>query len=273
MSTVFSAVGSALAMCWHYGLQKQKVEMSYRADFLAQLVLSFVHIAVQLFFISALFFQVKDLKGWELPELILMYGIGRICFGWFNIAFFNMSVSLSDHYIIEGNLDRPLLRPLSPLFQVVLENLNFRDITQVLTGTAIALWAFAHVEPHIPPTAANLLMLQAFGLLGAVVFAGVFLTTASISFWIKDRVGFTSPLFSISEASRYPLTIYAPWVQYVFSLVIPFGFCAFYPAVYFIEPANWHNWLLAGPLVAAASFAFGAFIFHRGLRVYESTGS
>ncbi|MCB1220587.1 MAG: ABC-2 family transporter protein [Planctomycetales bacterium] len=273
MSTVLSSIGNALSMCWHYGLQKQKVEMSYRADFIIQTLLSLVHIAVQLFFITALFFQVKDLQGWELPELVLMYGVARIANGWFNVTFFDMAVSLSDHYIIDGNLDRPLLRPLSPLFQVVLESLSFRNITQVITGTAIALWAFANVEPRIPLTVGNFLMLQAFGLLGSVVFAGVFLTIASISFWIKDRVGFTSPLFTISEASRYPLTIYAPWVQYVFTLVIPFGFCAFYPAVYFIEPQRWQAWLLAGPLVASASFAFGSFMFYRGLRVYESTGS
>jgi ABC-2 type transport system permease protein len=260
-------------MCWHYGLQKQKVEMSYRADFLVQFLLSFLHIAVQLFFITALFFQVKDLKGWELNELILMYGVARVCYGWFSITFFNMCVSFSDFYIIEGNLDRPLLRPLSPLFQLVLENLNFRDISQVLTGTVITLWAFANVTPAVPITFGNVLMLQAFGILGAVIFSGVFLTTASLSFWIKDRVGFSSPLFSISEASRYPLTIYAPWVQYFFSLVIPFGFCAFYPAVYFIDPGNWTLWLLAGPLVAIACFGFGSFVFYRGLRVYESTGS
>lgn len=273
MSNVISSIGSALSMCWHYGLQKQKVEMSYRADFLVQLLLSFVHIAVQLFFISALFFQVKDIRGWDLPELVLMYGVARVCYGWFSVSFFHMCVGFSDFYIIEGNLDRPLLRPISPLFQVVLENLNFRDFSQVLTGTAIALWAFANVKPAIPISLGNVLALQAFGLMGAVVFAGVFLTTASISFWIKDRVGFSSPLFSISEASRYPLTIYAPWVQYFFSLVIPFGFCAFYPAVYFIEPGNWQGWLLAGPLIAAACFAFGTFVFYRGLRVYESTGS
>ncbi len=143
----------------------------------------------------------------------------------------------------------------------------------IVKGTAIVWWALAHLDPPIPMTLGVFLATQLLGLIGAVVYAGVFLAVSAAGFWIKDRVGLSSPLFSISEAGRYPITIYHPVVQLFFSVVVPFGFCAFYPAVYFTDPARWAGWLIAGPFVAAATFGAGMALFHRGLRVYESTGS
>lgn len=266
-------IGRFVAICWHYGLQRQKVEMSYRGDFLINLFINVFHSVIQLFFIWALFYRVPEIAGWRFEEVVLIYGFGQLGFGYFRIFFFEMVVRFADFYIIEGNLDRPLVRPLSPLLQVVMENINLREFTVILKGTAIVWWALENVEPRIGMSVANFFTAQALAIMGALVYAGVFIGAASISFWVKDRVGFASPLFSISEASRYPLTIYHPAVRVFFSLVIPFGFAAFYPAVYFVDPHRWLGWLAVGPLVAIATFSAGMGLFKLGVHRYESTGS
>lgn len=247
--------------------------MAYRGDFLINTFINVLYSIVQLFFIWALFYRVPTIAGWSFEQVVLIFGFGQLSFGYFSLGFFNLVVGFADHYIIEGNLDRPLLRPLSPLFQLVMENVSLREVVILLKGTLIAWWALAHIDPPVPVTATVFLAMQGLGFLGGTVYAGVFLMITSISFWIKDRVGFASPLFSISEAARYPITIYHPGVQLFFSLVIPFGFCAFFPAVYFVDPQRWKNWLLLGPLIAALFFTLGVLAFNRGLRNYESTGS
>jgi ABC-2 type transport system permease protein len=138
---------------------------------------------------------------------------------------------------------------------------------------AIVWWALAHLDPPIAMTPLIFIGANALAIVGAVVYSGVFLTVCSLNFWVKDRVGLVNPLFSVNEASRYPLTIYSGLVQGVFTWVIPFAFCAFYPAAYFTDPQTWQRWLLLGPLVAAAGLSIGLLLFHKGLRVYESTGS
>jgi ABC-2 type transport system permease protein len=262
-----------LGLLWHYGLQRQKVEMAYPLDFLINITLNVMYSLVQIFFIWALFYRTPLVAGWTFEQMVLIYGMGQVSFGYFSVVLFELTVGFSDYYIIEGNLDRPLLRPLSPLLQLVMENITLRDLTVILKGTLIAWWALAHLEPAVPFTLTVFLAIQGLALIGATVYAGVFLSVASTGFWIKDRTGLSSPFFSVSEASRYPLTIYHPLVQLFFSLVVPFGFCAFYPAAYFIDPGAWRQWLLAGPLIAAASLALGVYSFQRGLKVYESTGS
>jgi len=266
-------IWNAVDLCWHYGLQRIKMDMAYRGDFLINTGINLLYSVVQIFFIWALFSRVPEIAGWSFEEVVLIYGFGQLTFGYFSIGFFNMAVGFSDHYIIEGNLDRPLVRPLPALLQVMMENINLRDATIIVKATVIIWWALKNVEPAIPITIPVMLMVQALGLLGGLVYSGVFLTVVSWSFWVKDRVGFASPLFSISEASRYPITIYARPVQIFFSIVIPFGYCAFFPSVYFVDPVGWLPWLLAGPLIAAVTLCVGVFTFNRGVRAYESTGS
>jgi ABC-2 type transport system permease protein len=263
----------ALGLCWHYALQRQKADMAYRADFLVNFFVNIGYSIMQLFFLWAIFYRVPTLAGWTFEQVVLIFGCGQISFGYFSVFCFELAVGFTDYYVIEGNLDRPLLRPISPLLQLVMENITLREVTVIIKGTAIVWWALAHLKPAVPMTFGVFCAAQVMGMLGAVVYAGVFLAVAAAGFWIKDRVGLSSPLFSISEAGRYPLTIYHPAVQVFFSVIIPFGFCAFYPAVYFTDPTHWASWLIAGPFVAAAALAAGMALFKQGLRVYESTGS
>lgn len=273
MSALIHRIAHLTAICWHYGIQRLKVDMSYRIDFWVNFLLNLGNSVVQLFFIWALFYRVPDIAGWSFPAVVLIYGLGQLSFGYASIFCFDLVIGFSDFYVIEGNLDRPLVRPLPTLLQLMMENLRFRDISVVIKGTAIAWWALLNLDPPVAMTAGVFIAMHLMAILGALVYTGVFMFVTSFSFWFKDRIGFSSPLFSIQEAARYPITIYHPAVQVVFSLVIPFGYCAFYPAVYFTDPVNWRHWLLAGPLVAVLALVVGVWQFNRGLRVYESTGS
>jgi ABC-2 type transport system permease protein len=266
-------LGYVLALCWHYGVQKQKVDMAYRGDWFFSVVVSLGYTGLQLFFLWALFARISSLGGWSFEQVVLMFGFSQLSFGYFSVGFFELANKLAEYYILEGNLDRPLLRPFSPLAQLVMENVNLRDLQIMVKGFAIVWWALARLDPPVAMTVPVFLGVNAIAIVGATIYAGVFLIVASLNFWVKDRVGLVNPLFSVNEASRYPLTIYSTGVQWFFTFVIPFAFAAFFPAAYFSDPDRWRAWLLFGPLMAALLLTAGVAIFHRGLRVYESTGS
>ncbi|MCC7477932.1 ABC-2 family transporter protein [bacterium] len=262
-----------LALCWHYALQRLKMDLAYRGDYLFAMFTSLLYTCLQLFFLWALFSRVPQVHGWTLEGMILLFGFSQVSFGWFSVGFFELVNQLSDYYILEGHLDRPLLRPAPPLLQLIMENLSLRELHIVVKGTAIVWWALGQLEQPVAMAPWVFLAMQGLGILGAVVYAGVFLAIASLSFWVKDRVGLVNPLFSVSEAARYPLTIYDHWVQVLFTVVVPFGFAAFYPALYFTEPESWRRWLLLGPLIAAVTMGFGILVFSGGLKRYESSGT
>jgi ABC-2 type transport system permease protein len=262
-----------LALCWHYGVQRLKMDLAYRGDYLFAMFTSLLYTGLQLFFLWALFSRIPQVKGWTFAGIVLLFGFSQVSFGWFSVGFFELVSQLSDYYILEGHLDRPLMRPVPPLLQLVMENIALRDIQVVVKGTAIVWWALAHLEQPIQMSPGVFIAVQLLGVIGAACYAGVFMIVASLCFWVKDRVGLVNPLFSVNEAARYPLNIYDPWVQSLFTVFIPFGFAAFYPALYFIDPVTWRNWLIAGPFIAAGILLLGALVFNAGLKVYESSGT
>ncbi len=256
----------------HYALQNLKVKMAYPWDFFVNMVGTFVYGVLNVTFLWVLLQKVPDIAGWTFPELVFLYGMGELTFGLFAILFFHLSTKLSEHYIVEGHLDRLLLRPVSPLMQLMMENMDLFDIMILVKSSLLIGWAWSQLPlPFDPEHLAKLLLAAG---LGTAVYVGVFLAVASCSFFMPDRGGLIMPLFSLSDVSRFPLTIYPPGIRIFFSYVVPFGFVAFYPAVWVTGKGPLADMAILSLLAAAAlSLLAGLLIFRVGLGKYQSTGT
>jgi ABC-2 type transport system permease protein len=255
-----------------YALQNLKVKMAYPWDFFTNMLGSFTYGVLNVLFLWVLLSKATDIVGWTFPELIFLYGFGEFCFGMFSIFFFHMTTSLSEHYIVEGYLDRLLVRPISPLLQLMMENLDMFDVVILLKGGVLMAWAWTQMT--MPFDLAHLIALGVGLLIGSAVYLGVFLAVTSLSFWFPDRGGLLMPLFSMNDVSRYPLTIYPPGIRLFFSYLLPFAFAVFYPTVWVLEdgPLAW-SILGQSVLAALACLIIGLGTFRAGVGRYESTGT
>ncbi|MDY6778474.1 MAG: ABC-2 family transporter protein, partial [Candidatus Nanohaloarchaea archaeon] len=100
-----------------YFVQFWKSRLIYKADFLLGFFGQAINLAVSLGFLGLLFTQVEMIHGWTFNELLFLAGFGGIVMNVHHIFFLNI-YSLGEQYIVEGRLDRFLVRPLNPLFQV-----------------------------------------------------------------------------------------------------------------------------------------------------------
>ncbi len=254
-----------------YAAQNLKIKMSYPWDFFVNFLGTVTYGFLNIVFLWVLVSKVPSIAGWKFEELVFLYGIGELCFGFFSILFFQFCVRLSEHYIVEGHLDRLLVRPISPFMQLMMENLDVFDITILLKGSALVAWAWYKLGI---PVAFDTIGSLALGLaIGTVIYLGLFLTAASLSFWLPDRGGMLMPLFSMSDVSRYPLTVYPLHIRLFFSYIIPFAYCAFYPAIWVLDKGDTSGlWLTMG-VAASICVTVGLSLFHLGLARYESTGT
>ena len=115
-------------------------------------------------------------------------------------AFFSSIYYLGNNYIVEGNLDRILLRPLDPLFQIYSERVDIEDIGEAAIGLAVLLVAAVHLHLHWGPL--QIAMLILFIACGLAVFLGVFTAVASMSFWVKKTGCWPSGTGSWKDAGR-----------------------------------------------------------------------
>jgi ABC-2 type transport system permease protein len=259
-----------LGLLGAYLVQYAKVRVSYRADFLIGLATSMAATVFAFGFVLVLFGRIPRLADWRFEEVLFLYGFSLIPFGLFNVISMNI-YEFGNTYIIEGKFDRVLLRPVGTLFQVLFEAFRIESLHEVLVGLAAIWWASRRMG--LEWTAADAGLLLFFGLCGAVIYISFFVMLASASFWFEDRIGIIPPVWNLLAFGRYPLSIYSPFVRFVLSWIVPFGFATFYPTVRLLGREDFSGYAPLVPLVAAATAGLALLVWSRGVRQYASTGS
>lgn len=258
-----------LSLSLSYLLMLLKARMAYRADFFVQVGSDVLLQAVDLVFLLVLFSRVRALGGWTFEEALFIYGFFLVPFALFNATFAALS-EVGGRYVLRGELDRVLVRPLGALLQVQLELLRPQALNGVPLG--VVVMAVASSSLGLSWSAADLL-LAAAGVLGAwLLYGGVYIVVASVNFWTQDRVGLFPIAYNLITFGRYPMTIYPAAVRFLLTFMLPYGFLAFYPAAGLMRE-EFRGALLVTPLVGLLAFALGLTVWRWGLARYEGAGS
>lgn len=256
-----------------YGLflsQHLKSIIVYRTDFVVGLVFNLLAQLTGILFVYILFCHVEQLHGWHWSEVLFIYGLNSICFGLFSIFFVNL-FSLPGQYIVHGELDRLLIRPLNPLYQLLSEKINEQDIGTFVTGIVLLVYSILTIE--LPVGLSQILLLLLFVLSGTVIYGAIFLCITSLSFWFQDRVEFWGPFMFLVQFGRYPITIFNRTIRFLISWIIPIAFVGFYPATVFFRTQEFMQFGLISPLISVIFAIVGYIIWRIGIKKYESVGA
>ena len=266
-------LANALALWGRLASAQIRSQMQYRTSFAIQnLVLAGVMIADLLpVWILSRFFG--SLDGWSFAELALLYGMVGTSWACVEMAlrgFENFSV-----YLVQGDLDRILLRPRSVILQVATRDFDARKLSRV--AQALLVLGIACVVLGLGPRSLAWVALGVAG--GMLSFAGIVMAGAAIQFWTLGQAQELQNILTYggSAALTYPVSIYATWFRRVLTYAVPLAFVNYFPALAALgrtQSAGWPEfvpWL--SPFVCALVLAFGMAAFARGLRHYESAGS
>jgi ABC-2 type transport system permease protein len=263
-------LGFYLEILGAYAGNTVKSRLAYREDFVTGFLADLMTQAIGLAFVGAVFTRVPDIRGWHLAEILFIWGFAQVTIGLFYTVFLNLW-DLSEEYIIEGRMDRVLLRPLPPLFQIITEKMYLEEISNVLVG--IGLMIFATKGLHLTWGPLDVLVGMLLVLGGTAIYAGLYTVLVSLTFWFKDRGSMISPFVQMQTYSNYPVTLFNRQLQIVLTWVIPYAFTAFYPSMYYLHRKEFVPYVWLTPVMGLAFFLLGCFVFNRGVRSYESTGS
>ena len=114
-----------------YFAQYAKARLAYRADFATAVLASFLGTAASFSVVLLLFSRFPHLAGWSFPEIVFLYGFSLLPYGLFNVVSLNL-YEFADRYLVEGRFDRILLRPVSPLFQILFETFRLESLQEVV---------------------------------------------------------------------------------------------------------------------------------------------
>lgn len=249
--------------------QHLKRMLQYRSDFLIGAG-SFLFIqASGILFMVLIFQQIPDLNGWSLTEMMFLYGYFQLPRGLDHLCTDN--IWLIPTKIRRGEIDRYLLRPINPLFQLVIERFQVEAFGELAVGVALMVYTIPQL--NVPITVGTVALGLLFILLGALIYTSIKLMTASIGFWVINSMPIMTTIYNIADFSKYPTTIFPKAIQWTVTYLIPFAFVSFLPATVLLNRADGFP-VLAGSVIAVTIFAFCAYkLWTLGLKSYQSVGN
>ena len=248
-------------------------QMQYRTSFAIQSAVMFSVVVSELTPVWILSRYFGNLEGWSFAELALLYGMVGTSWAFVETVlrgFENFSV-----YLLQGDLDRILLRPRSVILQVASRDFDARKLSRIAQALLVLVIACFYLG--LGPASLAWVALGVAG--GMLSFAGIVMAGAAIQFWTLGQASELQNILTYggTAAMTYPVSIYATWFRRVLTYGVPLAFVNYFPALAALgrtEAAGWPAfvpWL--SPFVCALVLVFGLAAFGRGLRRYESTGS
>jgi ABC-2 type transport system permease protein len=201
--------------------------MQYRASFLVEMFVGAGTTAGVVLPLMFVFGRTPDVAGWTLPETLL---VG---------AFFLVLQSLVGG-IVEpnlgalvdgvrsGQLDYLILKPPDAQLVASFSRVAPARLWDLLGGIVVAAWAYRDLPaPTLPAVAAAAGLLLA----GVIAVYGLWILVICASFWFVRVDNLRYLLGSITDAGRWPVSVYTGWVRVFLTVLVPVALVTSYPAM------------------------------------------
>jgi ABC-2 type transport system permease protein len=237
-----------------------KSAMAERGAFIMRAVLMAVNNGIFFTFWIVLFSRVPKVRGYELGDMALLYGLVAFAHG------MTMVVAGGLQYLArvihDGELDALIAQPKPTLLYAAGLRSNPSGLGDIVSGLAMIALSGRVGLLGIP-------LVLAAGLAGAIVLAATAVLMHCAAFWFGNteamsRQGYESTLFF----SLYPDSLFTGPLRWLLFSLLPAGFVGYLPASLIRAPDVYSATAIA--LSAAAYGALAVWVFARGLRVYSS---
>lgn len=265
-----------LSTCWSLLAATLKGQMQYRANFVVMITMGLVYQGTGVVFLWIVLSRFHSLAGWTLGDIAFLYGL-RLVIHAIQGVFFGNLIQV-DWKVRQGEFDRYLIRPLSPLLQIMAQPTQSVNLLgDLLGGVALFIAANALVRIDWSLTSATYLVLAIIG--GVFVEGATKLAVASLAFrmlnvgnlfYLVDSIGF-------NNFGNYPLTIYGGVVRFLLTFGLPIAFVAYFPATVILgrtdELSVPRLFAYLAPLAGVVWFSLAYRLWQHEIRLYQSTGN
>jgi len=242
---------------WQANLQSV---MEYRISFITQVIgmlfNNFMYFAIWIIF----FERFKDVRGWDVNDMYVTFGIIASAFGLVALFFGNAFV-LGD-IINNGRLDYYLSLPRPVL-------LHATSSRMISSGMGDLTYGYISYALSGQFTWDGFLRFNLAILLAATVFAAFLILINSLAFWAGIVTSLSNLMLNaMLTFGIYPITLFDNYAKLILFTVIPAALMGALPAK-FVHAFTWQT--LAQLLLGAMIFLGVAIsVFNLGLKRYES---
>ena len=242
---------------WKANLQSA---MEYRAAFITQVVFMMLNNLAYFMFWALYFDKFKQVRGWTLQDMLLLFGIAATSWG-IAAYFFGNFTTLSE-IIAQGRLDYYLSLPRP----VLLHTLASRSIGSGMGDLIYGLGSYL-LSGYLSPDGFLRYLIGVFA--GVAIFIAFLTIVQSLSFWLGNTTAISQlALNALLTFSLYPRSLFDGAAKLILLTILPAALIGSVPAE-FVKVFSWPVLLqILGS--SAILLALSVWIFYRGLKRYES---
>jgi ABC-2 type transport system permease protein len=246
-----------LLAVWKANLQSA---MEYRASFIAQILGMIINNGFYFIFWIIFFDRFKEVRGWGLSDMFLVFGITAASFGMTAFLFGN-AFNLSE-VIAGGRLDYYLSLPRP----VLVHTIASRSISSGLGDLIYGITSFL-ISGYSTWDGLGLFLVGV--VLAGTAFVSFLIIVHSLTFWLGNAGALAGLLMNaMLTFALYPISLFDGPAKFILFTIVPAAWMGSIPAS-LIRDLTWGN--LAGlSLGAIMLLVLAIAIFQLGLHRYES---
>jgi len=216
-----------------------------------------------------MFSRFSSIEGFTYEQVLLCFATVLIAF---SIAeCFGRGFDLFPSMISNGEFDRALVRPRREILLVLASKMDFSRIGRLIQ--AVIVFFIAIPTSGVVWTADKIITLVLMISCGVMIFFGLFLIYAAVSFFTIEGIEFMN-IFTDGgrEFGSYPFSAYGQSILKFLTYVVPLALFQYYPLLYLLGLEDSLLYMftpLLGLLFLIPCYAFWRY----GLSRYKSTGS
>lgn len=246
-----------------------KSVMQYKISFLLMIVSRFLLAFTEFLAIGFLFAGFEEIRGYSYGDVLLCFSVIQMSFTLAEL--FGNGFKAFSGTVKRGEFDRMLLRPCSPILQIMGSRFEIGRIGPMITAviTLLAGAGKSHVKWSFSACFTLALMIGG----GALLFIGLFMLGAGFCFFsIEDTSIMNVLTYGAKSHGKYPIDVYGKGIMRFCTYIIPYTLIQYYPLQYLLgRTERWQFGLY--PLGAAAFTGICYGVWRLGVRNYKSCGS
>ena len=235
-------------------------EMLNKASFFSNIVFMILNNASFIIQWIVIYSIKKDIGGFALKDVILLWGMAAFTYG-ISRFFFKNAFNLSET-ITNGKLDAFLVQPKDVLLSSIASDVEVSAIGDLLYGY-IMLIVYGI-------TLKKFLLFTLFGVCGGLILTSMSVIFSSLSFWFtkSDMICDTANQLMVNFAT-YPDTIFKGAAKVILYTIVPVGISTYMP-VNIIRSFDIYSFIII-ITITIVPITLAYIIFYKGLRRYSSS--
>ncbi|MBU4210060.1 ABC-2 family transporter protein [Patescibacteria group bacterium] len=246
------------------------LETTYRMSFLLEIIVEVGYFVVTVMGMKVLFWNIKTMAGWNLYEIMVLYGLNMIFAEIVLGVAFIFNLRGLPEKIANGELDLILIKPLNSQFMVSLWRPYFALIPSMLAGVIMMVFGF-----KLGNLVFNWLSLFPFMIIfgcGLVVAYSVGMMVVTLSMWLVQATPLPMLAQKFLFMAKEPFSIYGGAWRFVFLVILPLAFMVSFPTQVLLGELVWW-WIPMGLVMAVVFLKMSNVFWNFALKSYSSASS